>query len=286
MFKTGEHTDSNGITNEFSHSHIEKIAQNYRERLRKDSQNLAPVVIGHPTDNQPARGWVKHIFRRGNSLIGDIEIVDKDFLESINEGKYRNVSIAVDSDYNFIHLGFLGAVNPAVEGLNPLKYMAFSTYIPINEKEIIQTDDQIELQEKIEKLENEKIEFCKKIAEYERKYLELDLENYVNKLANQNLFFSHGENKNLTLQVLKVAQDLDIFQNSKNKNLNTLQEFLNIFSKYSGQNKFSNLVNQNFDENNRTTNLVADRNMLHLKALELINQNPHIKYEDALNICS
>lgn len=118
IFRTGTHTDSSGITGEYSVENLDKIVHNYKKRLQENPNSEAPVVIGHPETNDDAKGWVKQIFRRGNSLVAQIKINDETFREDVAKEKFKNVSIALDGNLNFIHLGFLGAVPPALEGLN------------------------------------------------------------------------------------------------------------------------------------------------------------------------
>lgn len=175
IFRSGTHTDGNGITDEYNPAKLDRIAVNYKNRILENSKNQAPVVIGHPDDNAPAYGWVKQIFRRGNSLIAEIDVTDNELIESLNTGKFRNVSIAIDSNLNFIHLGFLGAVNPAVEGLNTVRYSAVSNFTSLDSNLILLDNFEDTNKDKINELEKLNHEFCKKITEYESKFAELKI---------------------------------------------------------------------------------------------------------------
>ena len=52
IFKTGTHTSDKGVTKDYSMDDLNFIASNY-----KPDEDEAPIVIGHPQDNEPAFGW-------------------------------------------------------------------------------------------------------------------------------------------------------------------------------------------------------------------------------------
>ena len=56
IFKTGTHTDSQGITGQYSAESLDKIVQNYKNRLRETPNSEAPVVLGHPETSDSAKG--------------------------------------------------------------------------------------------------------------------------------------------------------------------------------------------------------------------------------------
>ena len=118
VFKTGTHTDSNGISIDYTVEMLDKIVQNYQEQVNNNTNNLAPLVKGHPHTNEPALGWVKKIFRRGNKLIAHIINISDELIAEIKKEKYKNFSIALYSNLNLRHIGILGAIPPAVKDLN------------------------------------------------------------------------------------------------------------------------------------------------------------------------
>ena len=61
IFRTGNHTSDKGITKDYSLDDLNFIATSYNPE-----EDEAPIVIGHPEDNDPAFGWVSSFqcFRR------------------------------------------------------------------------------------------------------------------------------------------------------------------------------------------------------------------------------
>ncbi|MFN7066141.1 MAG: hypothetical protein ACK4OF_08350, partial [Aquificaceae bacterium] len=82
----------------------------------------APVVIGHPKDNSPAYGWVEALERRGESLWAKIKPTVQEFVDWVKQGLYKKVSISLYPDLTLRHVGFLGAVPPAIKGLSPVQF--------------------------------------------------------------------------------------------------------------------------------------------------------------------
>lgn len=120
IFKAGTHTDSKGFTKTWTTEELDLIVQKYQEQLKENQK--APVVIGHPKDNAPAYGWIEEVKRIGDKLVAKIQPTVNEFVEAVKKGLYRNVSISLYPDYRIRHLGFLGAVPPAVKGLSILSF--------------------------------------------------------------------------------------------------------------------------------------------------------------------
>lgn len=117
VFKTGIWTDSNGNTRAWTEEDLDKIASSYDPR-----EHEAPIVIGHPKDNAPAYGWVEALKREGEKLLAKIKPTAKEFVEWVRKGLYKKVSISLYPDMRLRHVGFLGAVPPAVKGLSPVGF--------------------------------------------------------------------------------------------------------------------------------------------------------------------
>lgn len=93
----------------------------------------APVVIGHPETDDPAWGWVLSAGIRDDGLHLEIEVLPE-MADLIESRRYQNVSLALwaadaagnptPGVWGIKHLGFLGAVPPAVKGLNPVRLNA------------------------------------------------------------------------------------------------------------------------------------------------------------------
>ncbi|ACL06453.1 hypothetical protein Dalk_4775 [Desulfatibacillum aliphaticivorans] len=116
VFKTGTHTASNGTTVSVSENDLDEIASRYDA-----SEHEAPVVIGHPKENAPAYGWVQALKRNGSTLLAKLNLVPE-FVEMVKKGLYKKRSISLYADKTLRHVGFLGAMPPAVKGLADIKF--------------------------------------------------------------------------------------------------------------------------------------------------------------------
>lgn len=114
IFKAGEHMSSSGDTKSWSVNDLDEIINNYDPR-----KSEAPIVIGHPKMNEPAYGWVEKLKRVGTVLLAKFKQVDPDFAEKVRTGRYKKRSVSLRGN-RLNHVGFLGAVHPAVEGLADL----------------------------------------------------------------------------------------------------------------------------------------------------------------------
>jgi hypothetical protein len=91
------------------------------------AKHEAPLVVGHPTHDGPAYGWVKSLGFAEGGLEAQPDQVDPDFAEMVAAGRFKKISAsfyAPDSPNNPVpgvyylrHVGFLGAQPPAVKGL-------------------------------------------------------------------------------------------------------------------------------------------------------------------------
>lgn len=129
IFRPGRHQAMSGQSLEFSDSDIEASAAAYDPALHE-----APLVIGHPRHNAPAYGWVGALSVTGGALQATPDQLDPAFAEMVREGRFKKVSAsfyAPDSPsnpkpgvYYLRHVGFLGALPPAVKGLKPVEFAA------------------------------------------------------------------------------------------------------------------------------------------------------------------
>lgn len=93
----------------------------------------APVVIGHPDQEDPAWGWVESASADARGLWLDVLLL-ADMAELVRMHRYRAVSVSLWAPqahgnpapgvWSLKHLGFLGAVPPAVKGLDPVRLAA------------------------------------------------------------------------------------------------------------------------------------------------------------------
>lgn len=127
IFKAGTFTDANGQEVSIDAAGLEKIANEYNEKIKEDGNLDVPVIKGHDTSSDnPAEGWVKKLYVQDEKLYADFDVND-DMAEQIKEEKYKKVSICIEqSDDGFIlkHIGLLGAAAPAVAGMQSISLNA------------------------------------------------------------------------------------------------------------------------------------------------------------------
>lgn len=128
IMRAGSHTPHNGggpLT--YTAADLVEIAAAYNP-----SVSAAPLVIGHPRTNDPAWGWVEGLRVEGDRLVADVRDVDPAFAELVSAGRYRTRSVSLyapDSPANPVpgrwylrHVGWLGAMPPAIKGLAPVQF--------------------------------------------------------------------------------------------------------------------------------------------------------------------
>lgn len=122
IFRAGRHTAMSGESITFSEADLAATVAAYDPKKYR-----APFVIGHPKHDDPAYGWARSLKTNGTSIEAEPEQVDPAFAEMVNEGSYGAISASFyspDSPSNPVpgvyyprHIGFLGAMPPAVKGM-------------------------------------------------------------------------------------------------------------------------------------------------------------------------
>lgn len=122
IFKPGRWTTVAGETIEFSEADVRATAEAYDPAKHK-----APIVIGHPALDAPARGWADKLTADSRGLFAVPVKVDPEFAEEARAGRWGTVSARFyrpDSPANPVpgvwylrHIGVLGAHPPGVKGL-------------------------------------------------------------------------------------------------------------------------------------------------------------------------
>lgn len=112
VFRTGRHMDSAGNTREWTDADLAAIASKYAP-----AEHEAPIVLGHPAMDAPAYGWIEGLKAEGGKLLAKPKQLADEFKGWVRDGKYKKVSIALYPDLTLRHVGFLGAMPPAVKGL-------------------------------------------------------------------------------------------------------------------------------------------------------------------------
>lgn len=111
IFKGGKQMDSAGR----EHDGDELI--NNAVKTFNAAEHEPPAVIGHPADNAPAWGWVQELKREGDMLMARFKDLVPEFKDMVNKGMFKKRSASFYPDGRLRHVGFLGAMPPAVKGL-------------------------------------------------------------------------------------------------------------------------------------------------------------------------
>lgn len=110
IFKAGDY----GTKGTFTEADLDRMVANF------NSSDQVPIVVGHPTTDAPAWGWLSEVKRAGSVLMAKVGELHQDFARALAENKFRNRSVRIAkiaTGPKLLHLGFLGAVLPQVEGL-------------------------------------------------------------------------------------------------------------------------------------------------------------------------
>ena len=132
VFRVGTFTPMGGSPLAFAAADLKAIADAYDPLT-----SPAPMVVGHPKTDDPAYGWAESFSfdPETNILSADLAGIEPSFATAVQNGDYKKVSLEFFSPtspsnpkpgtYYPKHIGFLGAVPPAVSGLKPV---AFADY--------------------------------------------------------------------------------------------------------------------------------------------------------------
>jgi hypothetical protein len=122
IFKPGTHATVDGRSITFSEVDVRLVAQGYDPELHK-----APLVVGHPKMDDPAYGWAGKLEFSDGVLKAEPDQVEEQFAELVNAGRFPKISASLyppdhprnpkPGQYYLKHIGFLGAMAPAVKGL-------------------------------------------------------------------------------------------------------------------------------------------------------------------------
>lgn len=122
IFRAGKRLDAHGNEFDITVENLKQVVDSYNPAYHE-----APIVIGHPKMNTPAYAWVESVSLDGDVLKATLKQIDPEFNELVKSGKYKKVSASFytpDSPSNphkgawsLRHVGFLGAMPPAVKGL-------------------------------------------------------------------------------------------------------------------------------------------------------------------------
>ena len=131
VFRSGTFAPMEGAAITYSAADLKAAVDAY------DAANApAPVVVGHPTADAPAYGWVESFDYDASAdrLYANVGEIDPEFSEAVKAGRYKRVSMSFfrpDQPANPVpgtwyprHVGFLGGAAPAVTGLRTVRFSA------------------------------------------------------------------------------------------------------------------------------------------------------------------
>ncbi|WP_158703195.1 hypothetical protein [Pseudomonas chlororaphis] len=145
IFRAGRHTTSSGHVVEFTEADLEKTVAVYSPKLSE-----APLVLGHPKDDLPSFGEVNGMITKGGVLYAQAD-VSSTLVDLVRAGRYHNISASfhhpkhpdnpTPGAYYLKHVGFLGAMPPAVRGLTPPSFSEPSAALCFSEGHALQASN-------------------------------------------------------------------------------------------------------------------------------------------------
>ncbi|MBE0572983.1 MAG: hypothetical protein IH618_15680 [Ignavibacteriaceae bacterium] len=320
IFKTGTHTSDKGISKEYTLDELNFIANSY-----KPEEDEAPIVIGHPEDNDPAFGWVSSLsVTDDGKLIADApeDKLHPDFLNALKEGRYKKRSISLTPEGKLRHIGFLGAAKPAVKGLSDIQFSSLSSEVyefeiaeeKIFEKETVEQEPEID-STKYSELSQEINHLKETISSIQQNFTESDstkailskLSSQVNsiqaKLSNtdfESLLDSKVSDGTLTPAIKEKVLAVSNFAQTQNFSADfSPAKFQSDFTRHliALVNSFPKIIYyENFAE--KPANLKINENefdgftldqdslQIHKKALQYMQANEGVEYVEAINFVS
>jgi hypothetical protein len=136
--KVGKFADSQGVERDLTNDFLNQVVANFTPKN-------APAVIGHPNDNGPAWGWASALRLNGDVLEAQFADTDDQFEQMVADGKFRKRSASFYlSPASLRHVGFLGAMPPAVKGLPDIQFNdgdSIAVEISFSEEQIMSTEN-------------------------------------------------------------------------------------------------------------------------------------------------
>lgn len=190
IFKAGTRVTEAGEPITFSAADLAAVAAGYQPQVRE-----APLVVGHPSTDGPAYGWVAKLQAEGDALYMDSKDVEPAFAEMVRNRRFPNRSVAflrpdepgnpTPGQWYLRHVGFLGAKAPALQGLKPITFSSGERVVVFAEEAISPTtvptgtqDQELSMTEPeiaAMKAENERLQREARVKEQEAQTLQEQL---------------------------------------------------------------------------------------------------------------
>jgi len=243
IFKTGTHTDGSGRTRTWTIKDLDKIVNDYEPDKRE-----APLVFGHPKNNDPAFGWVERLKRSGDVLMAKFKDIVPAVKQLIKSGQYKKRSISLYNDGTLRHVGLLGAVQPAVPGLKDIKFSnnENNTLYEFERREMPEEDITKQENQELKKMllaakaEKESIEKKLKekelyFAEQEKKLKKQNIDNWFSTMVEKGKALPEWKDKgllNFMEQLEENNKEIEFSEGTKQTALNYFKEFISSFSEH------------------------------------------------------
>ncbi|HGL5374079.1 TPA: peptidase [Citrobacter farmeri] len=127
IFRAGKHPATSGESVAFSEFDLAASVAAY-----DPAKHEAPLVVGHPKHDAPAYGWVKSLALSADGMEAEPQQLDPAFAEMVGAKRFKKISSSfyrpdspnnpVPGVYYLRHVGFLGAMPPAVKGLRAVEF--------------------------------------------------------------------------------------------------------------------------------------------------------------------
>lgn len=120
ILKTGSFTDMSGTPATFAEADLDRIVGQINAQVQGGFE--PPVCKGHPKHDDPRFGSVKGAVKDGGKAYVIVDELSPTFAEECQRGEYKYVSPAFYANGSLRHLGVLGAMNPAIKGMEPIAF--------------------------------------------------------------------------------------------------------------------------------------------------------------------
>lgn len=282
VFRTGNFNDSKGRPFFADSVTLEAIERTYNSATQHGYE--APLVKGHPKDDEPAYGWIERLARRGNKLLAKLKEVSQEIIEDVRQGKYRRVSIALTPELLLRHVGLLGAASPAVDGLAPVSFDdGENDYFTFDYEFLNRTDDENEIQS----LTQINKQLSEQVARLQAELRKSEYRTFVENLLERNQLLLKNDAMKEKLIDLLVQSDVASYKTNEPNAFNLAKEFISILECFKPSAYFSQISIANAGKiEHQFEGKKVDENRLeiHRQAVEMTMKNPSISYQQALNI--
>ena len=129
IFRAGTFNDTSNRCISFSESDLDVAAAAYNSQQKKGYN--APLCLGHPFNDSPQYGQTNALISRNGNLYATVT-PGSDLVSLVRNRNYSKVSAAfyqpdhsqnpVKGAWTLKHIGFLGAMPPAVKGLESFEF--------------------------------------------------------------------------------------------------------------------------------------------------------------------